>query len=113
MNGITKQGTRQAWTMTGIGGTLHIVRRIDLQGDEQYHASPKFMAMNIDKWLSDGSLRRDLLTMYRAVGGQMDPDDGSISAYYLGTYVAPRLLVAFERNQLVLLRSVQTLAIAS
>lgn len=94
----------ETWTLDGIGGPLRIVRRIDLTPSMmEFQSKPMFLSMNMDRWLKNADVRAKLVDIYRRIGGQITKDV-PVDEYYLRVYVAPRVLSAFDKQQLVALR---------
>ncbi|MBI3597286.1 MAG: hypothetical protein HY203_09060 [Nitrospirae bacterium] len=96
---------RKTWRLRGGSDTLIVVRRSDLSNDEKTTVDHSFLAANLDRWLADPLSRRDLLDMCGSLGGSATIRSNLISVRDLHRYVKPHLEKAFQRGDLVALRT--------
>jgi hypothetical protein len=92
---------RKVWRLRGIGRNYLVVRRWDLDPDEDFIEKPYFISSVLDRALNDPVQAPRFLDMLSAVGGHWPRDPSGHSGYALS-----RLQDAFRTGRLVLLEPV-------
>jgi len=93
---------RKSWRLSSNGRSYVIVHRADLSPNER-PAPTAFFRINLDHWLADSLSRWTLLSLFRALGGQLGAGAGWLTASAVARHLKPRIQEALRRGEIVVL----------